>query len=134
MFLTAHHVHSPTRDVEGVNAYCFLHGSYVWGAEPPPGIPEDNPGTLVHSSTPVPPPGNRVRAYVDIIASDETPTPEIIQAALGFLDASASASVPWQRTVGRCTFRFNLDASLEPGWRDKFKELLSAALRVRRPA
>ncbi|HKY34432.1 MAG TPA: hypothetical protein VJN18_00720 [Polyangiaceae bacterium] len=132
MLLTAQRVRN-LAGLEGINAFCNLHGSYEWFGEPPTGIPDINPGTRVNDSVVVPPGGNRVRSYLDIVAPDETPTAEVIAAVRRFVLAVRADSLPWAATVGRCTFRFGLDLGLEQQWAAEFQQLLEAALRVRSP-
>jgi len=132
MLLTAQRVQNPA-GLEGINAFCNLHGPYDWFGEPPAGIPDTNPGMRVNDNVIVPPGGNRVRSYLDIVAPDETPTTEILAAVRRFVMAVRTDSLPWAATVGRCTFRFGLDLGLEQQWATEFQELLEAALRVRSP-
>ncbi|MCK5805861.1 MAG: hypothetical protein KAI66_23725, partial [Lentisphaeria bacterium] len=69
MYLTAHRVWSPSNQ-EGINVFRHWHGSDHPWPENPAGLPEDDPGlidpSVVH--TPISPGGNRVRAYLDILA------------------------------------------------------------------
>jgi hypothetical protein len=76
VYLTSHHVASPSSGHEGVNTFLYLHGSYTWTVLPP-GVPDQNPGTLTAQSISVRPPGNRVRSYLDIIAPDEARWKEV---------------------------------------------------------
>lgn len=132
MLLTAQRVRSAA-GAEDVNAFCSLHGPYDW-IEPPPGIPDENPGERVNEHVRVPPGGNRVRSYLDIVAPDETPTTEILASIPRFLSALRQTPLPWVATVGRCTFRFGLELGLEGRWASEFRTLLEAAVRVRVPA
>jgi hypothetical protein len=131
MVLTAQRVWNPTSGREGVNAFCSLHGPHDWVGEPPTGVPDDNPGERVNAHVAIPPGGNRVRSYLDIVAPDETPTAEILSAVRRFLALARSRELPWVATVGRCTFRFGLERGIEAEWATEFRTLLDAALRVR---
>lgn len=132
MLLTAQRVRSHSGN-EGINAFCYLHGTHIWPGEPPEGVPESNPGERANESVAVPPGGNRVRSYLDIIAPDETPTTEVVAAVRRFLATVRGGPLPCRETIGRCTFRFGLDLGLEPTWTGEFRALLEAALRVRVP-
>ena len=132
MLLTAQRVRSHSGN-EGINAFCYLHGAYVWPGEPPPGVPDSNPGERANESVAVPPGGNRVRSYLDIITPDETPTTEVAATVRSFVAVVRKRQLPWVATVGRCTFRFGLELGLEPTWTTEFRALLEAALRVRVP-
>jgi hypothetical protein len=130
MLLTAQRVRNAAGD-EGINAFCNLHGAYTWPANPPPGIPDQNPGERASETISVRPGGNRVRCYLDIIAPDETPTSEVVASVRQFLKEVRDRPLPWSATINRCTFRFGLDLGLEVSWAEQFRELLEAALRVR---
>ena len=132
MLLTALHVRSDS-GAEGINAFCSLHGAYVWPGVPPPGVPDSNPGERVNDQISVPPGGNRVRGYLDIVAPDETPTSEILASVPAYLATVRERPLPWVATIGRCTFRFGLEFGIEPNWTAEFRALLEASVRVRVP-
>lgn len=132
MLLTAQRVRSVS-GVEGINAFCSLHGEYSWPGPPPSGVPDSNPGERANEIIAVPPGGNRVRSYLDVIAPDETPTTEILAAVPVFLTAVQTSPLPWVATAGRCTFRFGLEAGREGVWIAELRALLAVALRVRVP-
>jgi hypothetical protein len=132
MLLTAQRVRNLAGHT-GINAFCNLHGPYDWFGEPPEGVPDLNPGGRVNEQVGVPPGGNRVQSYLDIVAPDETPTAEIVASVQKFLVAVRQQELPWVATVGRTTFRFGLDQGLEQQWAEEFRTLLQAALRVRVP-
>lgn len=129
MILTAQHVRAPTGE-EGINAFCRLHGPYEW-SDPPQDL---TAGEVVNHSISVPPGGNSVRSYLDVIAPDETSTQEIQHAVVPFIGRSRGHSLPWIGTIGRCTFRFGVDPKLHAHWSEEFRQLLLAALTVRRAA
>jgi hypothetical protein len=130
MLLTAQRVRSAAGE-EGVNAFCNLHGSFIWEGEPPAGIPESNPGEPANQSIAVPPGGNLVRSYLDVVAPDETSTWEILGAVQQFIVVMRGRHLPWNGTIGRCTIRFGIDLGLEPAWVEEFRRLLVAAMQVR---
>ena len=130
MVLTAQRVRS-TSGREGINAFCSLHGGCVWDGPPPGGIPEQNPGERANQHVTVPPGGNRVRSYLDIIAPDETPTREVLASLGPFVAAAREQGLPWAATVGRCTFRFGVDGNLAAAWAAEFRALFEAAVAVR---
>jgi hypothetical protein len=132
MLLTAQRVQNAA-GLMGVNAFCNLHGPYEWLGEPPSGIPDWNPGERVNESISVPPGGNHVMSYLDIIAPDETPTSEILASMRRFLVLVRQFALPWVATVGRCTFRFGLDYGLEHQWSMEFRALFESAMLVRVP-
>lgn len=130
MLLTAQRVVSSAAE-EGVNAFCNLHGPYTWEGEPPAGIPESDPGEPANQRIAVPPGGNQVRSYLDVVAPDETPTSEVLSAVQQFVVAMRDRPLPWKSTIGRCTIRFGIDLGLEQKWVEEFRLLFEAAMQVR---
>jgi hypothetical protein len=88
----------------------------------------------VNQTISLPPGGNDVRSYLDVIAPDETPTQEIRNAVVPFVDRSRGRALPWAETIGRCTFRFGVEQGLHASWPEEFRRLLLSALSVRRAA
>jgi hypothetical protein len=130
MILTAQHVRT-SEGVEGINAFCRFHGPHEWTDQPPEDLPE---GELVNQNISLPPGGNDVRSYLDITAPDETPTQEIRKAIVQFIERSRGRSLPWTGTIGRCTLRFGVEQALHVRWHEELRQLLLAALTVRRAA
>ena len=124
MYLTAQRVVSPVAGAQGINAFAYGHGPYVWQGAPP-FTPEENPGTLFESRVEpqVTPPGNRVRSYVDVLTPDET-APAIIERAFEhLLAAEPPAEMPATVIVGPCWFRFSMEEKLAPAWRAELRAL-----------
>lgn len=130
MILTAQHVRASTGE-EGINAFCRLHGLHAWTDPPPEDLAA---GELVNQAISLPPGGNDVRSYLDVIAPDETPTQEIRNAVVPFVGRSRGRTLPWIATIGRCTFRFGVEQGLHASWSEEFRRLLLSALSVRRAA
>ena len=119
--------------MEGVNAFCYLHGAYTWLGEVPDEIAA-HPGELVNSSTPVAPPGNRIRTYLDIYAPDRTASRQIRADVLGAADFIAGfRALPWHVNRRDTTFEFEADGALAPGALTELEFLLEHALAVRVP-
>jgi hypothetical protein len=134
MYLTAHHVISPVDRREGINAFLYLHGSYVW-EQVPAGIPDENRGTLVAQSLSIRPPGNRVRSYMDIVAPDEARWEEV---RIGLMDVVRSVqltALPWVGHSGRCYFRIGMEIGLACQWQRELATLYrtAQALRIANP-
>ncbi len=130
MYLTAQHVVSPATHQDGINAYFYVHGAYVWDA-PPPGIPDANPGELMNQFTPIPPGGNRVRSYLDVVAPDETRWTDIRQGFVAFIGELQRSPLPWQGVRGRCLFRLGMEFALAQRWQLEIAELYRAIQAVR---
>lgn len=91
MYATAQRVRSE-EGREGVNGFLHLHGEdFPWPPEPWR-LPEQEPGDQVGEYIEVPPGGNTVRSYLDVLAPDGTPASEIDAALAGlWLELSADA-------------------------------------------
>lgn len=98
MYLTAHRVRADSgrrgASPSGFNAFAYLHGE-----QPVPAslsideVAETAPGEMVEQSVEVPPGGNFVDSYLDVVASDELGRDRLRQ----LLDALAD-DVPALRT------------------------------------
>ena len=130
MYLTAQRVQS-AQGAHGINAFQYLHGPYVWQGLPPQGVPDQNPGTLVAQAIVVPPPGNRVQSYLDLVAPDETSWSEIRAAFITFISAAQRQPLPWVGVFGRCFFRINMDRSIAIRWSHEIADLYRAIQAVR---
>lgn len=130
MYIAAQHVISPATRVEGVNAFYYRHGPNAWSGSPPAEIPDQNPGTLVRHSIVVPPPGNSVRSYQDIVAPDDTTWFEIYQALVTFIPRVQRSPLPWIENVGRCYFRVGMELGLAQDWQRELAALHRAARAV----
>lgn len=108
----------------------YVHGAYVWD-DPPPGIPDANPGELMNQFTPIPPGGNRVRSYLDVVAPDETRWADIRQGFVAFIGESQRSPLPWQGVRGRCLFRLGMELALAQRWQLEIAELYRAIQAVR---
>lgn len=131
MYLTAHRVVSPTNQREGVNAFVYRHEALDWDAAPPVEIPEHNPGTLVAQSISVPPPGNRVRSYLDIVAPNDSRWAEVHVALMAFLGRERHKALPWRGRSGRCYFELGMEHQLAPRWIGELAILYRAAQALR---
>jgi hypothetical protein len=92
MYATAQRVRS-TGGKEGLNGFLHMHGpGFPWPPDPW-NLPETRPGEQVSEDVDVPPGGNNVRSYLDVIAPDKTPADEIDAALTSlWLELSADES------------------------------------------
>lgn len=127
MYLTAQRVRS--RDgKEAVNAYRHLHGpDFEW---PPDAsrVPDEAPGRLVERHEAIPPGGNRVRSWLDVVAPDGSEGEVLALALDTFRRNLAEFPNPAVFRIGTVTIRFGVEISLEPRW-DAALDELTAALR-----
>jgi hypothetical protein len=111
---------------QGINSFLYLHGAYDWNGSPPPEwLPDDNPGVIADSVIEVPPPGNRVRSYLDIVAPDSTPFNHLVHAAghPGVVD-----ELPATWVSGNVWCRFGTDGALAPQWQHELHRLLARVI------
>ena len=71
MYLTAHRVWSRTSQREAVHAFFYRHATPLIPPIDVSWIADHNPGELLSSSVELPPAGNDVRSYLDIVASED---------------------------------------------------------------
>ena len=115
---------------EGINSFCYYHGPITWFDRPPAEVTSSS-GTLVNSHIAVTPGGNRVRSYLDIWTPDETPSLTIEEDVVSCIDLLQDEHLPIDLQSGECTFHFDLEAALAPGWRRELVVLLHRALDAR---
>jgi hypothetical protein len=116
MYLTAQRVLAPTSQKTGINAFLYAHAGRKWHV-PPSDIPDRDPGRLERKDIAVPPPGNRVRSYLDIVAPDDLSADELRRRLLAFLKRVQGQPFPWEAVDGPCLFRIGMDAELaKAGW------------------
>lgn len=131
MYVTAHRVETPAKDREATHAFLHLHGDEPW-PDDVRSWPEDNPGELHSKKTVLPVGGNSVRAYLDVLAPDETGIDEIKQVLAEFRADLMERSNPTVLQRGRVTIRFGVELSLESE-KDRsstFDELAGAVVRL----
>ncbi len=131
MYLTTHHVASPTSNRGGVNVFLYLHGSYTWQGSPPPGVPDQNPGTLTAQSISVQPPGNHVLSFLDIVVPDDANWEEVRAGFMDFIGRVQRTPMPWNGHSGRCFFRAGMDLGLTNRWHREVAVLYRAAQALR---
>lgn len=133
MYITAHRVAAPLGD-EGINAFLHLHGAgFVWPEDPGP-LATHNPGVLSERSTEVAPGGNRVLAYLDVLAPDGTLQNDVNLAVADLAaDLDGKANPTWYEH-GLITLRFGVDPEIERKGTEarvaRLRELASATDRL----
>jgi hypothetical protein len=133
MYLLAQRVRARSGQ-EGINAFFHRHELLARDlASLREMLPEQNPGQLVSQDIQVPPPGNHVRSYLDIVTFEETSNREIVACASRLLLRAIHEPLPWSLVEGACLFQFGLEQALLTRWSEEMAELLRAALKVRGP-
>lgn len=131
MLIVAQHV--VTAEQDGINTYYHEHGPRDdWQWEPPPGVPDEDPGTMVDDHTRVTVRGTgRIRSYLDIAAPDGMPPSQlarvhdIVAAAL-----RAGGQFPLVVVSGPLFVRFEVEGALRHDWRAELRRLLDAGAEV----
>jgi uncharacterized protein YbjT (DUF2867 family) len=105
MYVTAHRVQAPNGE-RGINAFLHLHGdSFPWPADPS-SLPEADPGRIARKSVAIPPGGNTVLSYLDVLARDGTPPAKLARALRSFEAALDEKTNPAVLTRSGVTIRF----------------------------
>jgi hypothetical protein len=134
MYVTAHNVESRDHRV-GINAFGHVHAD-SWPQQAMDRrmirmVADEVPGDLVASMESVPPGGNSVRSYLDIVAPDGT-SPATVRSAL---DAFASVladseSTPVSDVISGVGLRLGANIGLDPQRIEEFERLRERALLV----
>lgn len=108
MYLTAQRVVS-ARGQRGVNVYEYLHGGETWDQPLPRNLlPERNPGALNRQWLEIPPGGNAVISYLDVVVPDAVPQ-EVIARWLAVLKHVVRAEhFPQEYVAGPLWIRFGI--------------------------
>jgi hypothetical protein len=126
MYVTAQRVVAPQNTsragAEGVNAFFYLHGRSWSGPVPVDLLPEQNPGIATDSRIEVPPPGNSVRSYLDIVAPDGTPL-RVLGEAIAAMPQPTRFPTSWQSGTVLC--RFGVELGLAASWQHELHRLFS---------
>lgn len=131
MYVTAHRVRTPLL-VEGINAYLYAHGGYVWQVPPEP---ETEPGELVNSMLSVEDVGgNQVRSFLDIVAPEGVWWSELRPRLMQFVNSMRGDRFPWRGVVDGCLFRLGMDRQLARTWQQELAHLYRACEMVHHPA
>ena len=129
MYITAHLVRS--RDErEGINAFLHVHGAEFHWPDDASSLPDTTPGKTALHRTDLPPGGNDVRAYLDILAPDGTPRSEIDQVLRGFLHDLRERRNPTVFNHGVVTIRFGVEPGLEVLRAEQLEMLVRPALQL----
>lgn len=125
MLLVAQRVVS-TSGKAGTNAFVYRHGNYT-GAEPPD--PDDFEGILVGSIVELPPGGNNVSSYLDVVVPDEWSI-ERIDHLVEEVRSTSTMRLPCRIVRGPALVRFGLSERLASIWRGELRALYQAARRA----
>lgn len=126
MYVTAHRVRDPLLQ-EGINAYLYMHGSYVWEPSAAPPLPAEDPGTLVNTLLSIDVNGgNVVRSYLDIVGPDEFFWPQLRPRFMQFVGEMQRTRFPWSRAIGECLFQVGMDNQFARVWKHEIANLYRA--------
>jgi hypothetical protein len=131
MFLVAQRVVSPTTGRDGINAFLYSHPDGIWSGPPPQEILTLESGRLINQLISVPPPGNRVRSFLDIAAPDDLQWPSIQADFVTFASPRQASPFPWTATVGSCHFGLSMEEELAKAWKEEVANLYRMALTLR---
>lgn len=126
MKLVAQRVMSPATRTQATNAFHYVHGGLAWAGLPPA---ELGHGVIQALRVELPPGGNHVLTYLDIVAPDETPTLTILRAFTELYDFDRPP--PFVHTVENCTFSCAMIHAFQLVWRAELIYLYNEAISVR---
>ena len=128
MYLCAQRVAQPEDrgGGQGINAFYYVHKRDPWGeGSAKPVLPETDPGVLEDSLIDVPPPGNTVRSYLDVVARDDVPIDRVLL-AVAVHPKPNGFPVEWVAEGVWC--RSGIDAALESDWHNEIIRLMARVL------
>lgn len=129
MYVTAHLVRSSAGD-EGINAFVHVHGVQFPWPDDAASLAETDPGKIVYRRVDLPPGGNQVRAYLDVLAPDDSAR-DAIEGALARLAGDLEERRnPTVFTQGKVTIRFGVELGLERLRAPQLHMLAPIALRL----
>ncbi len=122
MYATAHRV--SRNGQSGINAFLHLHGPEFPWTRDAASLPEDNPGRLQGTWTALPPGGNLVHSYLDILAPDGTPRAALMEALEALRRDLSERRNPTIFISGPVTLRFGVQIGLESQREAEFESLV----------
>jgi len=129
MYITAHLVKSRDQR-EGINAFLHIHGATFQWPDDASSLPDTTPGRSVLRRTDLPPGGNNVRTYLDIVAPDGTSRAEIERALSAFSRDLCERRNPTAFNHGVVTIRFGVELALEALRAQHLEMLIRPALQL----
>jgi hypothetical protein len=90
-------------------------------------------GHLVNRRIQIPPGGNAVLSYLDIVAPDDTSSRKIATAIVDASDLLSNRSLPLEVQSADVSFEFNAGFPFAGAWRRELLMLMRAALATRTP-
>ncbi|MBF0441903.1 MAG: hypothetical protein HQK54_08375 [Oligoflexales bacterium] len=127
MYLTAHRVISPAKQ-EGINSFIHCHGStgIDWYGDVSK-LPENNPGHLLKKNIAIPPGGNRVRSFLDVLCSDAAGVNKIVATLIKFREELTQRHNPTLYSHSGITIRFGVEDGLMLQRENEFDQLYAVA-------
>ena len=129
MYITAHLVKSRDQ-LEGINAFLHIHGPAFQWPDDASSLPDTTPGRTALHRTDLPPGGNSVRAYLDILAPDGTSPAEIERALSALSHDLRERRNPTVFNHGVVTIRFGVELALEALRAQQLEMLVRPALQL----
>ena len=131
MYLTAQRVVSH-KNQSGINIFLHMHKD---GKQPIMEnistityVAEINTGDIVDENCELPPGGNRVKSYIDIVSSNDI-TQDIIENTIKMAKSKiSSAELPFQQIIGSVGIRFGAEIGLYEIVSQEYDDLTNAAV------
>jgi hypothetical protein len=126
MYATAHLVRSHLTGREGINAFVHQHGRHFAWPRDAAALPEEEPGVLKDEIISIRPGGNSVRAYLDILAPDETSSEELLAILNEIPRLTSNTKIPSITRHKNVTIRFGVELGLANKKAEQLSMLASA--------
>jgi hypothetical protein len=126
MLLAAQRVRSSSGN-DGINAFRYLHGAGAWPSNPLVLLDSD-PGSLERQSIEIPPPGNLVRSYLDLVAPDLASEQRLRRILARLYLEFTPDSFPARFRSEDCAARFGVERGLAANWQAELYLLGERAL------
>lgn len=131
MYLTAQRV--VARDKKsGINVFLHMHKDIELPALNSPTaitlVAEEKTGTIVDENCVVPPGGNHVKSYLDIVANDNIAQEFIENSIKNARSKIASVALPFQEIIDSVGIRFGAEIGLSKMIVEEYDDLTNAAL------
>lgn len=128
MYLTAHRIRSSS-GAEALHAFLHVHeAAHPWPQEPWK-VPEQHPGRLIAQSTSIPPGGNSVISYLDIMSREPTDATSLRQLLTRLSSTIPGGLEPFRYVEGSLYIQFSAVSAIQEQEhrQDEFRCLARAA-------
>ena len=136
MYLTSQRVSILGMEATGINTFLYRHPEQTlgidWNTPDLARVVDELPGTLTARKIEVPPGGNAVRSYLDIVATDSTSADVVERALQKFVRELTPARLSHVVHISGVAIRLGVELKREHRVAEEFRELSERALQLLR--